>query len=92
MYSYDATVVRVVDGDTVRLKLSKIFTQQIDFGFHITENMSTSKSVEMNFRLLGVDTPEVRGKERPAGLKVKAALEEKNSRKETESCHPQPRS
>lgn len=60
MYEYEAEVVRVIDGDTVRFK--------VDLGFHMT--------AELNFRLLGIDTPEIRGEERPEGLKVKAAVED----------------
>lgn len=59
MYEYRATLDRVVDGDTVYLV--------VDLGFHI--------QVRMSFRLLGIDTPEVRGEERPEGLVAKAALE-----------------
>lgn len=60
-YSYDAEVVRFIDGDTVRLKLSKAFTFSVDFGFYITESVMSAKSTEMNFRLYGIDTPEIRG-------------------------------
>ena len=67
-YSYEAELIRVVDGDTVRLRLFK----DIDIGFYVEQTIST----EMNFRLRGMDTPEVRGEERPEGLIAKAALEE----------------
>lgn len=60
MYEYKAKLVRVVDGDTVYL--------EVDLGFHIR--------TELSFRLVGIDAPEVRGSEREAGLKSKAALEE----------------
>lgn len=42
MYTYMATVVRWVDGDTVYLK--------VDLGFRMT--------METDFRLTGIDTPE----------------------------------
>jgi micrococcal nuclease len=42
MYSYSATVVRWVDGDTVDL--------HVDLGFHLF--------AELRFRLYGIDTPE----------------------------------
>ena len=45
MYEYKATLGRVVDGDTVYLT--------VNLGFHI--------SAYLSFRLLGVDTPELRG-------------------------------
>jgi len=43
MYQYKATVVNVVDGDTV--------DAVIDLGFHI--------SVKIRFRLFGINTPEM---------------------------------
>lgn len=43
MYEYNATIIRVVDGDTVEAAL--------DLGF--------SMSFHNNFRLFGVDTPEL---------------------------------
>ena len=55
-YTYKANVNRVVDGDT--------FDVTIDLGFRITTHQ--------RLRLVGVDTPEIRGPERPEGLKVKA--------------------
>jgi endonuclease YncB( thermonuclease family) len=52
-YEYDAELVRVIDGDTVVLKLWK----EYDFGFHIIDR----KTYEGSFRLMGIDTPELRG-------------------------------
>lgn len=54
-YVYHGLVTEVYDGDT--------FTIMVDLGFnvHITER----------FRLLGLDTPEVRGPEKVEGLKVR---------------------
>jgi len=54
-YRYDAKIVRVIDGDT--------FEFEVDLGFSIT--------IKEKLRLYGIDTPEIRGKERPQGLKVK---------------------
>lgn len=60
MYVYEkATVVRVVDGDTVYLK--------VDCGFRF--------SYEGPFRLLGLDAPEITGPEKEEGLRWKAGLE-----------------
>jgi micrococcal nuclease len=53
MYVYQAVVVRVYDGDTI--------TVRIDLGFGVSK-------IE-TLRLFGIDTPEVRGDEREAGLK-----------------------
>lgn len=61
-YSYDATVVRAIDGDTIRLKLTKSWEHEVDFGFYITEKVVVSKSTERNIRLAGIDTPETRGR------------------------------
>lgn len=53
MYEYMATVLSVYDGDTIRV--------DIDLGFGIVmQNQS--------IRLLGMNTPEVRGEERQEGL------------------------
>ncbi|MDY6912580.1 MAG: thermonuclease family protein [Chloroflexota bacterium] len=54
-YTYKAQVDRVVDGDT--------FDVTINLGFRIT--------TFQRLRLVNVDTPEIRGSERPEGLKVK---------------------
>ena len=54
-YLYRAKVDRIIDGDT--------FDVTIDLGFRIT--------TYQRLRLAFVDTPELRGKERPEGLKVK---------------------
>jgi micrococcal nuclease len=54
-YIYKAKVTSVYDGDTI--------TAIVDLGFHT--------SVEMKFRLYGIDTPEVRGATREEGLRVR---------------------
>jgi micrococcal nuclease len=59
MYRYQATVVRIVDGDTVYL--------DVDLGFFIR--------MTLDMRLKGVNTPELRGEEREAGLRAKAFVE-----------------
>lgn len=52
MFEYQATLDRVIDGDT--------YVLVIDLGFEV--------HVKTHARLLGVNTPEMRGTERPAGL------------------------
>lgn len=52
VYKYRATCPRVVDGDT--------FVLAIDLGFRVT--------IEIHGRLRGVNTPEVVGAEKAAGL------------------------
>ena len=52
MYTYQAKVLSVYDGDTITIK--------IDLGFKITQ--------EMKIRLEGVNAPELRGEQRELGL------------------------
>lgn len=54
MFEYKAIVTRVYDADTI--------TVDIDLGFHIWAR-------DEKIRLLGIDAPEVRGEERPEGLR-----------------------
>jgi micrococcal nuclease len=58
MYEYAAQVVEVVDGDTVRM--------DVDLGFSIRQRMT--------LRLYGINTPEVVGTEKTAGLAAKEYL------------------
>lgn len=55
-YTYKATVVKVYDGDTI--------TVDVDLGFGVW-------LTNQKMRLFGIDTPEVRGKEREEGLIVR---------------------
>ena len=55
-YFYNATVVSVYDGDTIRAN--------IDLGFNTWLHNES-------IRLYGIDAPEIRGEERPEGLKAK---------------------
>lgn len=77
-YVYSAEVVRVIDGDTVRLKLCRLFKAYWDFGFYIIDEVSTVRSVEMNCRLFGINTPEIHGvpaDEKARGQAATAELE-----------------
>lgn len=58
-YFYEATVGSIYDGDTVRLN--------IDLGFSMW-------IINTSVRLAGIDAPEVRGLERPEGLKSRDYL------------------
>ena len=58
LYTYKAKVVKIVDGDTVK------FDVDLGFRIHFTDN----------FRLMNINAPEIRGIERPEGLKSKAFL------------------
>tara|TARA_R110001592_G_scaffold275122_3_gene542096 strand:+ start:3204 stop:3533 length:330 start_codon:yes stop_codon:yes gene_type:complete len=62
MYEYRALVRKVYDGDTI--------TVDIDLGFDMILR-------NQKIRLLGINTPEVRGKEREAGLVSRNALRER---------------
>jgi len=66
MYEYRAYVQKVYDGDSI--------TVDIDLGFDIILH-------NQKIRLLRIDAPEVRGRERPAGLKSRDALRQKINRK-----------
>lgn len=59
MYQYSATCDRVVDGDTVYLI--------VDLGFNLT--------AKLDFRLAGINAPELHGATHDAGLKSKQWLE-----------------
>lgn len=60
MYQYKALIVDVYDGDTV--------TAIVELGFFV--------KAQIKIRLYGIDTPEIRGEEREAGLLSKIRLEE----------------
>ena len=62
LYTYKATVKSIYDGDTIRVDL--------DLGFGVIFK-------DQALRLLGLDTPEVRGEERSQGLISKAFVEER---------------
>ena len=58
MYTYQARVTRVVDGDT--------FEADVDLGFYMT--------CRMRFRLLGYNAPELTGKEKAHGELARTVL------------------
>lgn len=62
MYEYRAYVRKVYDGDSI--------TVDIDLGFDIVLH-------NQKIRLLRINAPEVRGQERPAGLKSRDVLRDK---------------
>lgn len=61
LYNYDATVERVIDADTVVCNL--------DLGFGVWMR-------KVSVRVLGINAPEISGKERPEGLVAKARVVE----------------
>jgi len=62
LYEYSAKVVKVYDGDTI--------TVDVDLGFGVWMH-------KQKIRLVGINTPEVRGEEREEGLKSRDWLREK---------------
>jgi len=76
MYTYKADLIRVIDGDTVVLRLHKDFEFEADFGFKIVDHVHSHKSVELSFRLANINAPEIVGTEKAAGLASKDALEQ----------------
>lgn len=67
-YGYDVLWYRVVDGDTIHLKLQREVEVEVDFGFKLKQTITTTQTFEDNLRLEGINTPEIRGEERPQGL------------------------
>ena len=61
-YIFDAMVIDIYDGDT--------WTLDIDLGLG-------TWLTEQDIRLYGIDTPEIRGRERPEGLKVAAYCQQR---------------
>jgi micrococcal nuclease len=59
-FVYKCKIVKIYDGDTV--------TAEIDLGFSIKHTIV--------IRLAGINAPEIRGKERPEGLRSKTYLQE----------------
>ncbi len=74
-YEYRATVVRVVDGDTVHLELTKDFQLPIDFGFYVKDIIKVTKTAQVDFRLLGINAPELRNPTLAEGNASKTQLE-----------------
>ena len=69
MYTYNAKVLRVVDGDSIRMDID------LGFGCHLLGNSGRG----MDIRLFGIDCPEVRTRcraEKAHGLLGKACVEE----------------
>lgn len=60
MYNYRATIIKVVDGDTIHL--------EIDLGFDIRQKTTV--------RLFGINTPELRGDNKEGGAKAKERVKE----------------
>lgn len=74
-YEYEAKLVRVIDGDTIIFSIEKEYLMNVDFGFRIYDTISFKKNTTMTFRLYGIDTPEIIGEEKAAGLLAKEAVE-----------------
>jgi len=66
-WTYRGKLVRVVDGDTFIVELEREF----DFGFHVMAKFGAKQTL----RLRGVNTPEIVGESREAGMAAKQAVE-----------------
>lgn len=73
-YIYNAKVVEVVDGDTVKLELKKDHILDVDFGFYIMDKIVFSKTARQTCRLKGINAPEMHGVTKEDGEKAKEAL------------------
>lgn len=71
----EVKLVRVIDGDTAVFRLTREYIQSIDFGFGIKDKISLFKETEVHFRIDGINTPELVGEHRGAGLEAKSELE-----------------
>lgn len=70
-YEYDnCSLVRVVDGDTVILKLRKEY--KIDFGFGIIDTLV--KETSQSFRLIRINAPELKGETKAAAEAARMEL------------------
>ena len=69
MYTYNAKVIRVVDGDSIRMDVD------LGFGCHLLGNDGRG----VDIRLFGIDCPEIRtrdGAEKAHGLLAKTCVQE----------------
>jgi endonuclease YncB( thermonuclease family) len=71
----DCKVERVIDGDTIIMRLAAEVEVSYDFGFRIKDKMVFRKEGVITFRVEGVDTPEIRGEEKEEGYRVKDEVE-----------------
>ncbi|MEN0088347.1 MAG: thermonuclease family protein [Pseudomonadota bacterium] len=70
-YAYKAVITQVYDGDTV--------TADVDLGFKTWRR-------DERLRLFGIDAPELRGAERPDGLKSRDALRQRLLNQQVTIC------
>ena len=69
MYTYNAKVIKITDGDSIRMDID------LGFGVHLLGNSGRG----MDIRLFGIDCPEVRTRcraEKAHGLLAKACVQE----------------
>lgn len=75
-WEYEAKVVRVIDGDTAVFLLSRTITQEVDFGFYVKDKMSLTKTAEVTFRFMNINTPELHGVDKSLVKKAQDAKRE----------------
>lgn len=69
-WEFEATLIRVIDGDTAVFRVEKKFTMEVDFGFYVKDTVTLSKSTELTFRFAGINCPESHGETKEAGLRA----------------------
>jgi len=57
-WEYEAKLVRVLDGDTAIFTVTKVVSQEVDFGFYVKDVVSLTKTAEVSFRFAGINAPE----------------------------------
>lgn len=73
-WTYRGTCIRVIDGDTMEVELSRDHNVSLDVGFHVHASATVVLKTRQTLRLVGIDTPEVVGASREAGLAAKSEV------------------
>lgn len=74
MWKYNVESLRIIDGDTVSLEISKELVSSLDFGFYVVDTQTRRMSTTMTFRFQGINTPEVTGAAKAKGIAATEAL------------------
>lgn len=69
LYWYRGRVDKIIDGDSYRISLD------LGFGLVRASLKMSGEIIGENYRVHGINTPEIRGEEREEGLKSKARVE-----------------
>ena len=74
-FTYNGTLIRAKDGDTVVVRLTRDFSVTLDLGFHVFTTLTHHAEFDQTIRIQHINTPEVFGSTQAKGLAAKAALE-----------------